>query len=261
MTYLMEAATDGRRLLAQEQANPSVERLRAVGLQRGMRVADIGCGSGAILPAILGLVGPEGSVVGVDPSAERLAEARALATTGAVEWTQAALPHTTLPDASVDLAWCQFVFEHLSDPGAGVEELVRITRPGGKVVVSDVDGLGLGMWPLPEAVRVGSPGLFRALAQTGFDPDAGRKLFSLFHRAGLVDLKVHLSSLYIAAGSADERLIDDWRQRLRLIAPIASREFPDAVAYEVFCRAYLEALAAPDALKFTIVLVTEGTRR
>lgn len=261
MTYLMEAATDGRRLVAQEQANPSLERLRAAGLRRGMRVADIGCGSGATFPSILGLVGPEGSIVAVDPSAERLAEARAMADTGRVELIQAGLPQTTLPDASVDVAWCQFVFEHLSDPSAGVEELVRITRPGGKVVVSDVDGLGLGVWPVPETVRVGTPGLFRALAQTGFDPDAGRKVFNRFHRAGLVDLRVHLSSLYIAAGSANDRLIDDWRQRLRLIGPIASREFPSAVAYEDFCREYLEALAAPDALKFTIVLVTEGTRR
>lgn len=261
MTYLMEAPTDGRRLVAQERAHPSRSRLRAARVRKGMRVADVGCGAGATLPAILDLVGPKGSVVAVDPSAARLDEARAMGLGGRVELVQAALPNTTLPTASVDVAWSQFVFEYLPEPQPAVEELIRITRPGGKVVVSDVDGLGRGMWPIPETVSVGTPGLFKALARTGFDPDAGRKLFHSFSMAGLTDIRVHLSSLYVAAGSADQRLIDDWKERLRLVAPIAAPEFQGAAAYERFCQDYLEALTAPDVLKFTIVLVTEGTRR
>lgn len=260
MPYLMEASTEGVRLRTQEHSCPSLERLAAAGLARGMRVADVGCGSGATLSSLLDLVGPEGSVVAVEPNAERLAEAGALGD-GRVELIQAALPRTGLPDASVDFAWCQFVFEYLPEPRAALDELIRITRPGGKVVVSDVDGLGKSMWPLPASVQEGSPLLWRSLARTGFDPDVGRKMLHLFHQAGLEHLHVRLWPLHVTAGAADARLLEDWRQRFQLIAPVAAPEFGGPDAFGRFCNDYLDALAAPDVLKYNVVLVTEGVRR
>jgi len=62
------------RLIEQaELFRPLTERmLRAAGIARGMRVLDVGCGVGDVSFLVAGLVGPEGSVVGVDVDAEAL---------------------------------------------------------------------------------------------------------------------------------------------------------------------------------------------
>lgn len=260
MSYLMESSKEGLRLLEQESANPSSLRLLQAGLTRGQRAVDIGCGSGAVMPAILEVVGAEGSVMGVDASPERVEEARKRVSGKSNAGAQVgALPSTGLPDAFFDFSWSQFVFEYLREPQAALQEMIRVTRPGGTVAVADVDGIGLSFWPRPAVVEEGLDPFMRALSSTGFDFFVGRKLFGYFRKAGLQDIKVHLSSLYISAG-ADDRLVADYTQRFEVLAPMASKTFGDEKRYWEFARAYLALLADPDALKYAVVLTVTGRR-
>lgn len=261
MTYLMEASDEGRRLLAQEDANPSRPRLIEAGLRAGHRALDAGCGPGGVLRDILDIVGPEGSAVGLDPSAERLEDARRiLGGAGNLDLVRAALPSTGLPDASFDFVWCQYVLQYLRDPRAAIAELVRVTRPGGKVVVAEIDAHGHHNWPLPPALEDGGARLVRALERVGFDSFVGRKIFHHFRSAGLTDIRVRIAPFYVIAGPADERVIEDWRLRFRNLAPVAISEFGSASVYDAFVEGYLALLADPDALKYALILTTEGTR-
>ncbi len=260
MSYLMESSQEGRRLLQQENANPSTVRLRAAGLQSGMRVVDLGCGSGAVMPALLELVGPEGFVAGLDVSPERVAEANTLMQGSKNAHAQVgALPATGLPDAHYDFSWSQFVFEYLREPEASLREMIRITRPGGTVSVADIDGIGLAFWPRPAVVEEGIEPFMRALSSTGFDFFVGRKLFTWFRQAGLHDVSVHLSPLYVAAG-ADARLVADYTHRFEVLAPIAVKSFGDEQRYWAFAKGYLAMLSDPDALKYAVVLTVTGRR-
>lgn len=260
MSYLMESSQEGRRLLQQENANPSSVRLLQAGLQPGMRVVDLGCGSGAVMPAMLEQVGPEGFVTGLDVSPERVAEANTLVSGSKNAHAQVgALPATGLPDASFDFSWSQFVFEYLREPQAALREMMRVTRPGGKVCVADIDGIGLAFWPRPAVVEEGLERFMSALGSTGFDFFVGRKLFTWFKQAGLEDVSVHLSPLYVAAG-ADARLVADYTQRFEVLAPIASKAFGDEQRYRAFAEGYLAMLEDPDALKYAVVLTVTGRR-
>lgn len=261
MSYLMESTNEGQRLLVQERANPSSVRLLQAGLCRGQRVADIGCGSGAVIPTMLDIVGNDGSVMGVDMSPERVEEARKLVRGARNAVVQlGALPATGLPDAAFDFTWSQFVFEYLREPDVALRELIRVTRPGGRVAVADVDGIGLAFWPRPAAIEAGIEPFMSALSATGFDFFIGRKLFTLFRQAGLQDVSVHLSPLYISAG-ADSRLVADYTQRFEVLAPLAVKTFGDAQRYREFADAYLAMLADPEALKYAVVLTVVGTRK
>ncbi len=108
--------------------------------QPGDRVLDIGCGPGFYVADILDRVGPEGTVTGMDVSGAMLAmttrrvEGRANATVMEGEVTR--IP---LPDASVDRAVSVQVFEYVPDTAAGLAELWRVLRPGGRAVIWDID--------------------------------------------------------------------------------------------------------------------------
>ncbi|AKF80896.1 Ubiquinone/menaquinone biosynthesis C-methylase UbiE [Myxococcus fulvus] len=260
--YLMESTEEGRRLLAQEGASGYVRTLLgSTGLVTGTRALDAGCGPGGISETMADLVGPTGQVTGVDLNEDRLREASLRnAHRPWLRFHQADIRRTGLPDASVDYVWSQYVFEYLPDRPVALAELMRVTRPGGKVVVSDIDGLGFQNWPFSDALRDGTQRIVDALATRGFDLHVGRKLFSEFREAGLVDVKVHLLPFYLVAGAADARLMRDWEVRFAALAPVAAPAFGGMEPYQAHCRDFLAMLADPAGLKYAVTLVTEGTR-
>ena len=170
-------------------ALPAVQRLRAtanelLAIRLGHRLVDVGCGTGDQVRALAAAVGPTGSVIGVDPSELLLAEARRRTgwRAGPVEFRLGDATHLDLDDASVDGARCERVFQHLVDPPAAMAELVRVTRPGGRIVVVDTD------WGM-HAVHGADPALTdRVLAAWLEEPPnarAGRRLPELFAAHGM----------------------------------------------------------------------------
>lgn len=110
-------------------------------LTPGAHVLDVGCGAGDDLLALAASVGPDGQVVGVDPSKVMLAHARTKLAGVAerctlVEASASALP---FPDASFDAVRVDRVLHFVEQPARAIAELRRVTRPGGRVVVSEPD--------------------------------------------------------------------------------------------------------------------------
>lgn len=261
MTYLMESAREGERLLAQESSNPSRDRVLRAGLQPGQRVLDAGCGAGAVTATLLELTGQSGHVTAFDASSARLDLARkTLGTAPNLELREASLPHTGLPAAGFDFVWSQFVFEYLADPGSALTELVRLTRPGGTVAIAEIDGYGLGLWPVTDRLAEGLELFQKALQAARFDLFVGRKLFSLFRAHGLRDVSVRLSPFHVTAGAADQAMLDDWTVRFAALQPLGVQAFGSAAAWNAFTVEYLATLRDPDALKYAVVLTTVGLR-
>ncbi|NTX04123.1 methyltransferase domain-containing protein [Myxococcus sp. CA051A] len=261
MSYIMESEAETRRLLLQEQADDARALLLATGLTPGARALDAGCGPGGISRTMARIVGGEGSVLGMDLSDVRLAEAiQRCAGLPQARFIRGDIRRTGLPDAAFDYTWSQYVLEYLSDRDAALAELIRVTRPGGRVVVSEIDGQGLNNWPLPAGLEEGARCFERGLASQGFDLFVGRKLFQSFRRAGLRDIRVHVTPQYVVAGTADDRFLADWETRFAALAPVVTPAFGSEVAYGEFCQAYLRMLRDPDTLKYSVLVVTEGVR-
>jgi len=261
VSYLMESAREGHRLLAQEAQNPSRQRVVDAGLRRSQRALDAGCGAGAVTGHLLELVGPEGHVTAFDASAERVALAKqTLGERPNLRLDVRALPHTGLEPGRFDFVWSQFVFEYLPEPDVALHELIRLARPGGTVAVAEIDGYGLGLWPVTAELERGLTLFQRALERARFDLFVGRKLYTAFRRAGLRDVTVRLSPFHVTAGPADDAMLEDWRVRFAALRPVALPAFGDAAAYERFTGEYLATLSNPEALKYAVVLTTVGTR-
>ncbi len=129
------------------------------GIRPGMRILDLGCGAGDVTFVAAGLVGPGGSVVGVDRSPEALARARLRA--GQRGLTQVQFMEGDLndpaPGGPFDAIVERLVLWLVPDPAALLRRQATVLRPGGLVVPIEADLSTLGWLPeTPFAVQVKS---------------------------------------------------------------------------------------------------------
>jgi len=110
-------------------------------LRDGLEVLDVGCGTGADALRMAEQVAPRGKVVGFDHSPEMITEAqeRARGLDRPIEFVQGEAHALDFADGSFDRCRCDRVLSHIADPQPVVNELVRVTRPGGLVLASDLD--------------------------------------------------------------------------------------------------------------------------
>jgi SAM-dependent methyltransferase len=114
----------------------------ALGLAPGMRVADVGAGTGLFLEPFAAAVGDDGRVVAVDISpvfVEHLKRRAAKAGLEQVDVVQGDAHTTGLPEGSLDLVFLCDVYHHLEYPRATLASLHRALRPGGQLVVIDFE--------------------------------------------------------------------------------------------------------------------------
>jgi ubiquinone/menaquinone biosynthesis C-methylase UbiE len=110
-------------------------------LRNGLRVLDVGCGIGDDVRDVARVIGNSGQMIGVDFSGAMIAEAkkRYAAAGLPIEFIEGDAQHLTFPDASFDRCRTERMLMHLDDPEQALAEMVRVVRPGGKVVVFDFD--------------------------------------------------------------------------------------------------------------------------
>jgi SAM-dependent methyltransferase len=102
------------------------------------RVLDVACGPGLVA---LALAGCAGHVTGLDLTPAMLDKARELPRQRGLDnlsWDLGRADALPYPDGSFDAVLTRFSFHHLTDPGRALAEMVRVCRPGGRVVVCDV---------------------------------------------------------------------------------------------------------------------------
>ena len=109
--------------------------LSSAGLQSGMQVIDVGTGTGLVAREAARLVGPQGRVLGVDPSAAMLANARAMACVRLAAGRAESIP---APDASADFLSLGYALRHISDLSVAFREFKRVLRPGGRLCLLEI---------------------------------------------------------------------------------------------------------------------------
>lgn len=160
----------------------------ALGATPGERVLDAGCGPGFYVAELLDEVGPEGAVVGVDSSPQMLALAakrsEGRANVSFHEGEVAALP---VEDGGFDRALSVQVLEYVADIPAALCELLRVLRPGGRLLLWDVDWATVS-WHSREPARMER--VLRAWDEHLSDPSLPRTLAARMRAAGFEEVEM-----------------------------------------------------------------------
>jgi SAM-dependent methyltransferase len=106
-----------------------------LGLRSGGRALDAGCGTARAVPLLRAAVGPSGTVVGADVTPEMLREAVALGRAADGALLEADTGQLPLRDGIFDAVFAAGLVNHLTDPAAGLSELARVTRLGGRLAL------------------------------------------------------------------------------------------------------------------------------
>jgi demethylmenaquinone methyltransferase/2-methoxy-6-polyprenyl-1,4-benzoquinol methylase len=110
------------------------QALLRAGLAPGMRVLDVATGTGLVAREALGIVGPTGSLVGLDPSAGMLGQAAGLK----VPLVRALGERIPLASASFDFVSMGFALRHVGDLEALFREMHRVLKPGGTACILEL---------------------------------------------------------------------------------------------------------------------------
>jgi SAM-dependent methyltransferase len=258
--YLMDDPREAQRLA--EKVNPAhwVAKYFAPPLVIGRDVLDVGCGPG-VIAAQIARDFPDNKITGIDLSEDRVAEARK---------NMADLPNATVQQGvaidlpflsgSFDLVYSRFLLEYLIEREKAIAEMVRVCRPGGRVLLQDLDGQLVWHYPIEEDLQSGIDKTLKFLGKTGFDPFVGRKLFAFARSAGLTDLNVRAESYHLFAGAIDEYNFRLWELKLDIALPAIAKALDGEAAAINFKGRFLHHLKHEDTLTYSVVFTVVGTK-
>jgi SAM-dependent methyltransferase len=161
--------------------------LEAAGLAPGMRILDLGTGLGHVARIAGELVGPAGSVLGIDQSADALSVARQRTRDAGTSHVTFAQGDVTAWHASqpFDAVVGRLLLFHMADPEAVVRHHLRNLRPGGTFVAIDFDIGAVRAEPPVAIVDEAAGWVQQAFRAAGAWPRIGARLGTILRRAGL----------------------------------------------------------------------------
>lgn len=183
-----------RNLEAQARAiwPQEVELIRRYGLPPEMRILDAGCGTGEASWRLAEMF-PRAEVLGVDiidPHLD-LARERGASLAPRLRFEHQSIYELAAPDRAFDFTVCRHVIQSIPHAGQVLAELVRVTRPGGRLhlIAEDYGMVHFQPGPLdPRVFFLEAPASFGAA--TGTDQFVGRNTFSLLTDLGLEEITI-----------------------------------------------------------------------
>lgn len=170
---------------------------RLLNLGSGDRVIDVGCGTGEDVLSLADHVGADGEVMGIDRSPTLIAEARTrCAETDRATFLIGDALRLGFGTDAVDGCRTDRVLQHLPEPARAIAEMCRVTRPGGRVTLSEPD------W---RTFTLSVPSVDEALTEAVTDerwsgvrrPAIGSSLYVYAREAGLTDLEINATTIAI----------------------------------------------------------------
>ena len=239
-TYIIRGGPEGRerlRLVARVMAPSTSELLDRVGVAQDADCLDVGCGGGDVTLE-LARRAHAGRIVGIDLDEAKLEIARVEAREAGADNIDYRCQDLQNPDlgSAYDVVHARFVLSHLVDPQAAVEGLVRVLRPGGVLVVVDIERAATLCEPPHRSFERYMELYTLAARARGVDPDIGPRLPAILAHAGCRAVRVNVVQ---PVGRQPKGYEGD----VKLTAPVTLESIADAIlALDVVERSEIDSL-------------------
>ena len=220
-------------LLEQHADSTTMSRLEATGIQAGCRCLEVGAGRGSIAHQLAQRVGPSGSVVALDLETSLLG----WLDEPNVEVLCGDALEIDFPEQSFDLIHTRLVLMHIPERERAIERMVSWLRPGGWLVVEELDSMAVQADPDADRVEV-----FRAFGEAlpTVDFECGRALLAELREAGLTDTTSDFRVDLVEGATP----LAQWEQLS--VQALADQVLSAGTATEEQIDAHLAALEDPD---------------
>jgi len=263
MNYLMESRDEIERLERKTGFDALRDQALWAGLLPGMRVADIGCGSGRTTSFLKEITGPDGEAVGIDRSPDRIAFARETYGNEGISFEERDIYGSLEGLGEFDFIWVRFLLEYHGEHQFDlVKSFSRLLAPGGILCLVDLDHNCInhhGQSPrLEKALAASMDGLVK---HADFDPYAGRKLYSHMYDLNMDDIDVRVGTHHLIFGELNETDEYNWFKKITVALEKSGYDFPEYPGgldeFSEECRTFF---SDPRRFTYTPLIICRGTR-
>jgi SAM-dependent methyltransferase len=262
-TYLMENPEESYRLDNKTDVKLVQKQALWAGIKKGFSVADVGCGPGKTTSILHQLVQPEGSVIGVDISEERIQFAKENYQQDGIEFFIQDLRNPLENLGKFDFIWIRFVLEYYRNESFSiVEKLTESLTPGGILCLIDLDYNCLNHFDMPAKLEDTIKSIISDLQnKANFDPFVGRKLYSFLYDLGFQNINVNVAGHHVIFGTLKEVDEFNWMKKIHTAPEKIQYDFSDYEGGEKqFFKDFLTFFSNPRRFTYSPIICCRGEK-
>lgn len=261
--YFMESEEEAKRLDLKTDPTVVDRHARWAGLRPGMRVADLGCGSGKTTFCLSKIAGTKGEAVGIDNADQRIEFAKKHYSSERIDYVLADIRSDLSFLGKFDFVWVRFVMEYYGSTAYEiVKNINKILNPGGILCLIDLDYNCLTHYGLPKRLDSAIQGIKQTLEKKAdFDPYAGRKLYSYIYDMAYEDIDMTIEAHHLIFGELNEVDTFNWTKKVEVGGKLSGYPFDDYEGgYEEFFEEFKKIFSHPRRFTYTPIILCRGKK-
>ena len=261
--YLMESEEEALRLDLKTDSTVVKRHARWAGIKPGMRVLDLGCGSGKTSYHLNNLVRPNGETLGLDFAQQRINYAKANYSDQNLTFLCKDIREPLDQIGMFDFIWVRFVLEYYLESSFDIiKHIYSILKPGGIICLIDLDYNCLSHFRMPPRLETAMHEILQSLEKKAdFDPYIGRKLYSFLYDLQCQNIDVHLEAHHLIFGELKETDAFNWMKKVEIAGLNSDYQFEDYQdGYPEFFEEFKIFFSDPRRFTYTPVICCKGRK-
>lgn len=262
--YFMESDEETLRLDIKTDVSLVKKQAEWAGIRPGMRVADLGFGSGKTTACLHQLAQPNGETIGVDIVDDRIKFATENYQKEGITYQCRDIREPISDLGLFDFVWIRFVLEYYQNNNFDiVKNISSLVKPGGILCLIDLDHNCLNHYGIPDRLEKTLFDLASSLSEkANFDPYAGRKLYSHLYNLDFTDIKVELMAHQVIYGALKEVDAYNWLKKAEAVGNNFKYPFPEYQnGYKEFLQEVQEYFNDPKRFTYNLAICCRGIKK
>ncbi len=259
-TYTLDNKNESNRLENQAKmpCYDPIRELEGISFRDTTHLLDAGCGSGIVSRYLINRC-ENIQIDACDLSEQRVIQASLLSKNDKekeIQYFQSSLENIQRRSDNYDAVVCRFVLQHLKDPQIAVNELYRVIKKGGRIVLIDVDGIFFNLYSQNEKLN---KYLDIIKQSVDFDFYVGRKLPSLLKNSGFKDIHYKVETMYF---TGDQLHLEhkNYIERFSFVSDVLYDILKDSNAVTEFTSLYLDEVLKPENTLFYNKFIVQASK-